>query len=297
MAVSESERRNWTAPGAQDAAKRTYDSVKTALDRSAPLAGLDYEVFLQGSYANATNTRGDSDVDIVIMLKSIYIPDGTQLSPSDKVRFESRKRATPTMTAATFRNLVQQALINYYGAERVHPKAKCLRVDKRDGYVDADVVPALQHRRFLSYPAYGDPLFIEGIAITPLQGGRIINYPKRHRDNGQIKNTKCGDKYKPTVRQVKRLRRRAVELGLVGKSEAPGYLLECLVYNVPNHLFVADDSRRLSNAMAWLAQYTATELAAQCVSCDEVHRLFIDDPGEHNEYITEHVLKALWKLL
>ncbi|MEU7691109.1 nucleotidyltransferase domain-containing protein [Microbispora hainanensis] len=297
MAISESERRSWTTPGAQDAAQRTYASVKAALDRSPSLSVLDWEVFLQGSYANATNTRGDSDVDIVVMLKSIYIPDGTQLPPSDKIRFENRRRGTTTMTAATFRSLVQQALSDYYGSERVHPRNKCLRVDKRDGYVDADVVPALQHRRFLSYPAYGDPPFIEGIAINPLQGGRIINYPKRHRDNGQAKNTRCGDKYKPTVRQVKRLRRRAVDLGMVDKRAAPGYLLECLVYNVPNHLFVADDSVRLSNVMMWLAQYSGAELAALCVSCDEVHRLFINDPGQHNQHTTERVLKALWRLL
>jgi hypothetical protein len=170
-------------------------------------------------------------------------------------------------------------------------------VDKRDGYVDADVVPALLYKKFLSYPEYGDPRFIEGIAITPLQGGRIINYPKRHRDNGQAKNTMCGDKYKPTVRQVKRLRRRAVDLGLVDRRAAPGYLLECLVYNVPNHFFVADDSLRLSKAMTWLAQHRAAELAAQCVSCDEVHRLFGNDPGQHNEYTTERVLKTLWELL
>ncbi|RLK24683.1 nucleotidyltransferase-like protein [Micromonospora sp. M71_S20] len=295
MVTSEAERRQWTQQGAQDTAKRTYDSVKTAISRSPALAGK-VDIFLQGSYANATNTRGDSDVDIVVMSTTTYYPDTRLLSMAEVAR-EQQYGGQATTTSYQFRKLVEQALIAYYGSARVHAKNKCLRVDKRDGYVDADVVPAEQVRRYTSFPAYGSPDWIEGISIQPLQGPRIVNYPKEHRKNGQRKNGLCGEKYKPTVRQLKRLRRRAVEAGLIPKGSAPGYLIECLTYNVPNHLFVHDDSTRLLKVLAWLHTQTAAELTARFTACDEVHHLFVDDPGDHDAHLTIRVLDQLWQLL
>ncbi len=99
------------------------------------------------------------------------------------------------------------------------------------------------------------------------------------------------------MRQVKRLRRRAVDLGLIAKGTVPGYLLECLVYNVPDSYFVADDSARLVGVLKWLHDFTAEELAARFLSCDQVHHLFRDDPGDHDQYTAERVLGTLWRLL
>jgi hypothetical protein len=298
MTISDDERRSWTQPGAQDAAQRTYASIRTALERSTRLAGLKFDVFLQGSYANDTNTRGDSDVDVVVMLQSAVYSDVSRLTPAEREQ-QSRASGPSTMNAATFRALVHAALVDYYGAARVHSKNKCLRVDKTAGYVDADVVPAIEHRLYTAYPAYGQASWIEGVAIDPLEGPRIVNYPKEHRKNGQAKNAngRCAGRYKPTVRQVKRLRRRAVEQGLVAKGAAPGYLLECLVYNVPDHLFLYDDSARLVTVVNWLRALSGAQLAATCKSGDEIHHLFLDDPGHHDPHAARQVLDALWKLL
>jgi hypothetical protein len=296
VTTTTAERRSWTAPGAQDAAKLTYDSIKTALGRSSALANLRWEIFLQGSYPNATNTRGDSDVDVVVMLKSTFSTDVRNLSVAEQQR-RLRDRGTPTVTASSFRSLVEQALVAYYGSARVHAKNKCLRVDRRQGYVDADVVPALQHRLYTSYPAYGTPTWIEGIAIDPLHGGRIVNYPKEHIRNGQTKNKRCSERYKPTVRQLKHLRRRAVATGALPDGIAPGYLLECLTYNVPDTYFLSDDSARMSSVLTWLKDLSHAELTTICKSGDEVHRLFVDDPGNHNATTAAHILSVLWRTL
>jgi hypothetical protein len=296
VAVSAPELRSWTTPGAQDSAARTYASVKAALSQSDELEEFDYDVFLQGSYANSTNTRGDSDVDIVAMLSSTFMPDISELPIADRVRYEAN-RIPGTTTAMEFRALVRQALADYYGEGRVHSKNKCIRVDKTSGYVDADVVPALQQRKFIHYPPNGSAIYIEGISIQPLDGGRVVNYPKAHIDNGSAKNERCGGRYKSTVRQIKRLRRRAVELGQVAQGSAPGYLLECMVYNVPDRLFLYDDVARVASVLSWLVGKSPEELANQCMSGDEIHHLFVDDPGQHNEYTAKRVLEALWKVL
>lgn len=291
--IAATELRSWTTPGAQDAAKRTYDSVKAALAASPAVSQLDVDIFLQGSYANATNTRGDSDIDIVVMMRSSYMPDLTRLSVVGRVNYEAN-RIPATTTVYQLRTAVITALESYYGSSCVHPRNKCVRVDKRDGYVDADVVPCQQHRLYTAYPPYGSPSYIEGISIQPLTGNRIVNYPKEHIKNGQTKNGRCSELYKPTVRQIKRLRRRAVDAGKVGKDDAPGYLLECLTYNVPDIEFVPDGYERVIAALAWLKQFSPQELAAKTKSCDEVHWLFTTDPGNHNQFTAQRVIQALW---
>ena len=299
MATTDAERRQWTQQGAQDAAQATYAAVKRAIERSSDLNGK-VEVFLQGSYANHTNTRGDSDVDVVVMSTTTVVPDTSLLTPEERAR--ERAAAKPaSLTLLGFRELVEQALVDYFGSQRVHAKEKCLRVDKREGYVDADVVPAFEVQRYASYPPRGTPVFVEGIAIPLLSGGSpIINYPKEHRANGARKNEECGGRYKPTVRQVKRLRRKAVDAGLFDKKAAPGYLLECLVFNVPTDFFVVDDSQRLLSVMRWLWTRTTQDMIGQLVrftSCDEIHRLFIDDPGKHDAARAAQVISAMARFM
>jgi hypothetical protein len=294
MTVSSTELRSWTTPGAQDAAARTYNSVKAILESSSRLAGFTFEVFLQGSYANATNTRGDSDVDIVAMLTSSYMPELTQLSPVEQRRYEAR-RIPATTTVDDFRHAVHLALADRY--EGVEPKKKCLKIPRQGSLLDADVVPCQQHRRYFEFPETGSPRWIEGISIKPLTGPRIVNYPKEHRTNGQDFNQETGERYKPTVRQVKRLRRAAVDKGLVGRDQAPGYLLECMVFNAPDYMFYGDEAIRVGDVLRWLDGHTAEQLAATIWSCDKIHKLFGDDPGGHNQYTAKRTLASLVSML
>ena len=296
MTVTSTDLRSWTTPGAQDAVQRTYASVKAALAGSRHLAGLGYEVFLQGSYANHTNTRGDSDVDVVVMLETSYMPETDLLSSAEVARYDAA-RIPGTAHADAFRQSVQAALVDYYGAALVEPRNKCLKIPKHGNLVDADVVPCLQHRRFTAYPAYGSPSYMEGISIKPLSGPRIVNYPKEHIANGEAKNAETGGMYKPTVRQIKKLRRRAVELGLVSPDQAPGYLLECMTFNAPKHLFAYDEVTRVGEVLRWLDAMSAEELAAYIWSCDKIHHLFDDDPGKHNEYTAKRTLATLRGML
>lgn len=84
MTLPSQDVRNWTQQGSQGAAKLTYDAVKLALLLCDDLDKYQYEVFLQGSYANSTNTCGDSDVDVVVMLTSTFTSDTSRLSVAEK---------------------------------------------------------------------------------------------------------------------------------------------------------------------------------------------------------------------
>ncbi|NYF09771.1 hypothetical protein HDC94_000927 [Leifsonia sp. AK011] len=295
MSTLFSDHRSWTTPGAQDAAQKTFASVQAAIKASEQLSALNLDVFLQGSYPNGTNTRGDSDVDVVVMMRRTYMPNTTLLSAEEK-QVHEQMRVPGTTTAAQLRAGVHSALNGYYGASEVESRNKCLRVARREGYVDADVVPALQEKRFTSYPRFGSPKFIEGISISPLEGPRIVNYPKEHLKNGNAKNARAGE-YKTTVRQVKRLRRAAVDAGVLERGVAPGYLLECMVYNAPDHLFVGDDSRRLVNVVTWMHEQSAEQMASAFWAVDRINHLFVEDPGAHNQYTAKRIADTLWDFL
>lgn len=277
----------WTGIGSQDLAQNTYASVKKAISNHPSLTDKDVEVFLQGSYANATNVRGDSDVDIVVMSNKTYYFNADRLSLSEKVAFDNN-RVPASYIANQLRKDVLEAMRTYYGAARVEEHNKCIRVLKRDGYVDADVVPAFQYRLYKRYGIYGSD-YIEGTAIFTADNDMIINYPKEHKKNGTTKNFMTSNQFKPTVRQLKNLKRHAVAQGALDPKTLPGYLLECLAYNAPNPLFGSFDHNRLTAVLNWLRNAEFGNL----LSVDGIHTIFGSDPGNFSPILTRNSLHAL----
>lgn len=286
MTSTQLEHQAWTAIGAEDSAQRTYASVKLALGDIAKQHNV--EIFLQGSYANATNIRADSDVDIVVMTRRTFEGSVERLGPAALRRYQSMP--TATLTVDDLRTQVFQALVNYYGSHRVHQKNKCIKIDKQSGYVDADVVPCIQYRWYPNPESDPSSDFIEGIAISPLRGNRIVNFPKEHIRHGKEKNRRCLQHYKKTVRQIKRLRNRAVQSGVLAPDVAPGYLLECMTFNVPDSKFTTNDSQRLHDVLLWLKLADKSNFA----SCDLIHKLFKTDPGGFSVEVAQGITDALW---
>jgi tRNA nucleotidyltransferase (CCA-adding enzyme) len=67
MPIPFSRLNTWSNQGATTTSSTAYNSVRTALLKStSPLANRGVDIFLQGSYANATNIYGDSDIDVVV---------------------------------------------------------------------------------------------------------------------------------------------------------------------------------------------------------------------------------------
>jgi len=288
MAVTATEVGNWTAVGAQDAMARTYAAVQLAIERNTSLQAKDIEVFLQGSYANATNIRGDADVDIVVMLKSSWLADTSMLTPVQKQAYD-RDHHSVSYGATQLRRDTIQALTDYFGADRIDPRNKCIRVNKVDGYVDADVVPAIQHRVYVAYDSLTKGGYVEGTKIFTQKGPVIINYPKLHKINGTAKHQATRQNFKPTVRQAKRLKRRAANSGRLDPAIAPGYLLECMVYNAPDGLFVDDHHGRLTGVLRWLL----TADLSSFKSVDSIHELFKTDPGKFSAPAAKSVVIKL----
>ncbi len=274
MAVAIQDIQNWSAVGTKDAMARTYAAVQLAIEASDELKKHNIEIFLQGSYANATNIRGDSDVDVVVMLKSSWVADKTHLTASEKQAYDNDHH-TASYGPKELRHDIINALNAYFGTDRVEPRNKAIRVNKKDSYVDADVVPAVQHRLYTKYDSITKGRFVEGTKLHPPKGHPIVNFPKIHKMNGESKNAQTRNNFKPAVRQLKQLKRRAVQSGRVDAKKAPGYLVECMTYNAPDSLFVDDHHGRLMELLKWLMSADFSTFMA----ADSIHELFRTDPG------------------
>ena len=237
MPVNEKQLATWSNAGAAQTAEATYTSIKTALSRAANLKQFSYEVYLQGSYGNATNIYGNSDVDIVVELNSAYYYDISRLTEADRTVFNQNFSGSK-YTFSGFRQEVQSALQVYYGSGIIKPKNKCILVEAASGRLDADVIPCLEHRLYKQYSPASQH-YDRGIKFFTLKESRaIVNFPRLHRDCGTAKNKRVTDNYKPAIRVFKNWRDRLITEAKLKESVAPSYFIECLLSNIPDVAFI-----------------------------------------------------------
>jgi predicted nucleotidyltransferase len=266
MGIPESQLETWAHQGAVTTAKATHESIRNALTaNNSPLRDKDFEVYLQGSYKNDTNIRGDSDVDIIVQLNSTFRRDLTALSNYEKTLYE-QAHSDATYLWENFRADVLQVLRSYYGASSISEGNKSLKVTGGSGRLPADVVVCLQYRKYVQFQSLDNQKYVEGIAFYALGENRwIINFPKPHYINGVNKNSqsKTNGWYKPTVRVFKNARTYLLENGVIAEALAPSYFLECLIYNVPDDKFETSYQNTFCNVVNWLVEADFNDLVCQ----------------------------------
>jgi hypothetical protein len=116
----------------------------------------------------------------------------------------------------------------------------------------ADVIAAIQYRRYYRFKSIDDQLYYEGICFYTSEGISIANYPKQHSANLTTKHQGTKRWFKPMVRILKNMRSKLVDEGIIKGGTAPSYYLEGLLYNVPNHLFTTSFQDCFVNAIDWI---------------------------------------------
>jgi hypothetical protein len=247
-------------------------------------------VYLQGSYANATNIRADSDVDIVVELTSIFRSDVSALTRLEKARYAA---AYPdaTRTLDDFRRDVLLALRDYYGSDAVSEGNKCLKVAGSGRRLPADVLVAQTYRVWHYFTESGERNYVEGVIFGTRDGRDVINFPKQHRSNGEKKQADTGDRYKPLVRTVKNARRVLVDDGVLTRDDAPSYFVECLLYNVTNGEFTGELDQTYVNALIWLGEHFESFSAALCQN--GITKLFGNEPEQWDVQRAVRLITAL----
>lgn len=240
----------WSRQGDDAASARTYQSIKAVIEADDALRRRSVEVYLQGSYANATNISGDSDVDVVVQSSVTFFPDYHREMPQYQRDALDRSFTPAEYVYSSFKQDVSRALRTAFPG-RVHEGSKALKVDATTlGFVNADVVPAFEYRLYTGYT----PPHIDGMAFLASDDEKFVNFPKQHRSNGEAKNKRCNGNFKPTVRILKNLRNALYESGVLPEDSIPSYYLECLVANAADVKFRSHDLRqRVDDVLADLA--------------------------------------------
>lgn len=232
MKYTESQLESFTKPisdSEEQRCKNMINMVKDAIEnyynqtKDYKMRVDNYEIFLQGSYANNTNVKQNSDVDICVMYKNVFryeMPEGYSLDS---------KYSDATFTYMELRNNIKQALIKKFGSDRVVDKNKSIRILSNTYTTDADVVVAFQYRYYINQDSYK-----EGIAYTALDGTNVVNYPKIHIENGNKKNTLANHMYKKMVRIFKKIMYNMQDDNVLASKVIKGFVLECMCYNYPN---------------------------------------------------------------
>lgn len=236
MSISEDQLATWAKPPSESEKERcenTEKAVCDALNNDEALAKRDIIVFAQGSYKNNMYVRLDSDVDICIMLRDTFFAD----YPNGHTH-QDYGNTTSNFTYMEFKNLVEIALVNHFGENQVVRGNKAFDIHENTYRVDADVVPAFEHRRYTgSTNNDGTYHYHQGIEFRPDNGRRIINWPNQIYKNAIEKNNDTGRRYKAVIRILKQLRGKMQDDGIKEAEDIASYLIACLAWNVPKEGF------------------------------------------------------------
>lgn len=253
MPIPESQLKTWSHQGSITQSSNTYNTIKNALEASiTPYAGKSFKVFLQGSYGNDTNIYSESDVDIVIRLDDCFQSDLSALTEEEKATYKSTF-LDATYTHVDFKRDVLSVLSQQYG-DAVTAGDKAIAIDANGSRRKADVLVAIQFRRYFKFHSSDDSEYVKGICFWNGKGERIANYPKQHSANLTTKHQNTSGWFKPMARVLKNMRSRMVDDGLIKAGTAPSYYIEGLLYNVPTDKLTSSFQDCVVNTLNWYRQ-------------------------------------------
>lgn len=273
MALSRDELDKWSERGDPIHAWYSYRIVRESLTPER-LNGMSCEVYPQGSYANKTNIAADSDVDMVIALRSAFYPFKGELSAPELTEYD-RYYERAELTWHDFREVVIGALRPDFFLQE---GGKCVKVRSSLIRLPADVLISLDYRHYRSFPSFELQRFVDGVQFYADGSRKIVNYPKRHIKACARKEVRTSGRYRRIVRVAKNARNSLIadEESPVTAGAAPSYFLESLLWNVPDSCYAGGLDQAYRRVIRWLHENTGR--LGQMNFPNEMGRLFGDTP-------------------
>lgn len=266
------------------------DTLAYAIEMRSTYGLRKIKLFIQGSYANNTNVRTQSDVDIAVVQEEIF-----QTIYREGVSDSNYNFSTAKPPATPFKDEVEECLREKFGKD-VERKNKSIKVHGNTYRKDADTVPCRRYRDYRQDFYNDQNNYIGGIVIFADDGERIINYPEQHIVNGKTKNTETHRYYKKMVRVIKTMRHIMDSNFYSSAREVSSFGLESLLWNLPNELFTKYVTYRyifddivdyIYKHKYLLSTYKeANGIKPLCPHSNDISKMehFIDDLKEFYEY-------------
>lgn len=286
MSFTETQLTTWSNQGATVTSALTYNSIKTCIEGISWKDDISYDIYLQGSYKNFTNIRGNSDVDVVIEFTSVFYSNKRNLSEQQLKEFDEHF-SDGKYTLDSFKKAIVEALQGYYGNQNVKVGNRSIRVIGANGRLDADVICCAEYREYASFSKSNPNNYVAGVTFwETVSNNQIINFPKQHFDNGASKNSNASGNYKPVVRIYKNMRSVMVSNGLILPALSPSYFMECMMYSVPNSNYSGNSYQSIIvNSLNYLNNATDSQLDA--FVCQNQQRYLFGSSGQQwnkNDY-------------
>lgn len=217
----------WTNPSSdteQDKQDRTERMIRQAIDSHEAFNNCSLNVYAKGSYANNTNVRSDSDVDIAVECTDVQYWEESEMGchpPSEPYK--------GIWTPAKLRLELISAMNTKFPGQVDSSGSTAIQINSNSARVDADVVPCFSYRYYMKFGSR------DGTKIFKTDGGSIVNYPAQQLKNGIDKNKRTGYAYKKGARLLKRIENEMAEDGVF--RELPSFFMECLAYNCPDEAY------------------------------------------------------------
>lgn len=283
---------NWRYPASDTEETKLANAermVREAIADSDELKNKSTEIFGQGSYANDTNVKINSDIDINVCLNDtifVQIPEGKKQ--------EDFGYSDSDYKFSEYKDAVEKALVKKFGRKEVVRNDKCITVLANTYRVEADVVPTFKYNR---HDDNGGKAI--GTKFITDEGYPVINYPLQHIENGKTKNSQTQRRFKRLTRIFKRLRYKMIEDKIPVSDNITSFLIECLLWNVPNKTFNDYETwtERLKQSIIFL--YNNTKEDKDCKEWGEVSELlYLFHSGRKwsREDVNAFLLQA-WKYL
>ena len=238
MPFSENQLSTWSNQGATTTSANTYESIKNCIENNNWNDDVHFNIYLQGSYRNSTNIRGDSDVDVAVEFTSVFYSNKLEL-PSDQLKAFEDYHSEGKYTLSAIKKALIKRLEKHYGENYVKVGNKSIKVLANSGRLDCDVVCCAEYHEYKSFSQQNTSNYAKGIVFwTTHTNEKVVNFPKLHYDNGVNKNSNCLSNYKPTIRIIKNMKSRMVDHSMITTSIAPSYFIECLMYNIPSTNYI-----------------------------------------------------------
>ncbi|EIN9983230.1 nucleotidyltransferase [Vibrio parahaemolyticus] len=219
----------WKGPSSnteKEKQERTERMIRQAIQAHEPLSDCALVIFTKGSYANNTNVRADSDVDIAVeCTECIYWEEEKKgAHPQNNTPYSGK------WTPEKLRTEIIEALNSKFPGQVDTTGTTAIQINSSSSRVNADVVPCFSYKYY-----FADGTIRRGTKIFKSGGGSIRNYPKQQLEYGTSKNNRTNYIYKKVVRILKRVQNSMASDQTF--RELPSYFIESLVFNCPDDLF------------------------------------------------------------
>ena len=214
-----------------------YNALAVMVNANPLIDPEQVEIYIHGSYANNLNIFFPSNLEIVVELKKTleFDPDDA-LEQGYKIHGNYFVDLGLEFGVADFRAQLFAILEHQLGSKCYESEKTIVVLSHKHLKHNIEITPCFS---FKYINEASDKIFPGVVLHDASVGGDIVTFPRLHESNGHSKDLATDDNFKPIVRMFK-------TLSMIGEREfdfplTRGYFIQCLLFNVPNNLFMVRD--------------------------------------------------------